>query len=141
MVCPIAPPRPPTAASSIEFAGKSQAAKNGNLPVRHAGPGIDGTVPRPVLAAVITSHGEAQRMIEHRPGPRSANGVRGLTGEFASLRRAVERVVGKFPIEVVENSSLEGQRLLVREIEAMLEANLRRPAPEISRISEGRNGE
>src|SRR5271155_3808280 len=80
-------------------------------------------------------------MIEHRPRPRGAHGVSRLARKFAGLRRTVERVSGRLPIEVVENSSLESQGLLVGKIEAMLDANLRRPSPEISGIGEGWNSE
>src|SRR5580704_17412880 len=71
--------------AAIEFTGKNQAPQNRNLPVRHCGPAVDVTVPRPVLAAVIPGGGNAQRVIEHRPGPCGAHGTSRLTGLFAGL--------------------------------------------------------
>src|SRR5882672_6712592 len=80
-------------------------------------------------------------MVMHGSGPRAANRVGWLARLLTGLRKAEELIPGRLPIQIVQNPALQRQRLLIAEVEAMLDTNLRRPTPQISRIGKGRSGE
>ena len=70
----------------VELAREGHESQDRNLPVRHARPCVNVMVPWPILAAVVTRCAYAQRMAKHRPRPRAAKSVSGLTGTFTSRR-------------------------------------------------------
>src|ERR1700674_2544499 len=74
-------------------------------------------------------------MAKHRPRPGSANGIGWLSGLFAGGRRAEVLATGRLPIEIVQNSTLQCHRLVIGKSEAMFDAELRRPAPQIAGVS------
>jgi len=119
--CPNGSAQPANAAPAIKLTREIQARNHGNLPICHPGPRVDETIPSPVLTAIVAGDAEAERVLPHRTRPCRAQGISGLSGQFAGLRRTVKRIVGIFPVEIVENSRLDDYSLLVGDREAVLD--------------------
>src|SRR5258708_6035822 len=93
-------------ASSIELPGKRQAAKNRDLPIRHAGPCVDVAAPRPVLTTIIAGYSEAQRMVKHGPRPRCASRIGWLARLLAGFWKPEALVPPRLPAQTVQNPAL-----------------------------------
>src|SRR6516165_1175190 len=64
--------------------------------------------------------------------PRGSKSISGLSRHFAGLRRALKRAGIELPIEIIEDSGLHRNALLVGQREVVLQAKLRRPSPQVS---------
>src|SRR5262249_14609255 len=101
-----------------------------------AGPAVDIAVEAPILPAVVAPYAGDQFLAEKLVAPRDSRSVGRLAGRFACRGAAVALIPGIFAGHGVENSALERQLRPFGELGSMLDANLRRPCPEIAGVGQ-----
>src|SRR5450631_944758 len=128
----------PHCPSSIKFAAEFETFPKRHEQVRRSRPAINTSAECPALTPVIPTNAACNFLPQKPLAPRNSRGVGRLPGLLAAAWLAFVFGFRGFPRNRLHYPSLNQQTRAVGDRHAMLDANLRSPAPEIARIGQRR---
>src|SRR5581483_8279531 len=110
-------------------------------PVGHSGPAVHMAAIPPVLAAVVAGACQRKRLAKHGSIPGNPGRISRLAGPLSRLGDIAPLGYRLVAGQIVHDAGLHFEIGSIRQVKAMLHANLRYPSPKISSVAESRDSE